>query len=64
MRDFVLSDAPDLAVRMTNEAGNDEVRRRGEPERVMPSGQLLGHAIVWQPWPGGCGAAWIELGTL
>ena len=56
--------APDLITRMTNEAANDEWRRRGHPEYVEPSGQRLGDAVWWVPTPPTCGSPWREAGTL
>lgn len=66
VRDWVLTDADPsgMFLRMQNEAANDELRRRGQPELTAVSGQLLGDAIVWMPTPESCGPAWIELGTL
>jgi hypothetical protein len=65
VRDYVLtSTAPELFVREQNEAANDEQRRRGTPALVVPSGQLVGDAIVWSPFPLGCAQGWIDPGTL
>lgn len=64
VRDYVHLGSGEVFVRMQNEASNDELRRRGTPAEVQPSGQLIGDAIAWVPTPGACGAAWLELGTL
>lgn len=60
VRDFTVALDGTEAVRMTNEAGNDELRRRGLVP-LDPSGELVGWAIAWRNT---CGGSWLQEGTL
>lgn len=65
VRDYVLTSlGPELIVREQNEAANVEHVRRGQGQYAVPSGELIGDAIVWAPMPAGCIDGWIEPGTL
>jgi len=53
VRDYVVPAVGLTSLRMNNEAANAEHVRRGEPEQVAPSGELLGDAIAWVNTCGG-----------
>jgi hypothetical protein len=64
VRDYVVPAIGAVFVRENNEAANVEHVRRGQPEQVLTSGELVGDAIMWIPEPAACGSGWVQLGTL